>query len=106
MGEGFIKEQHEEDSTRFPTMVDKLDTPNWTQLPTKTNAKFFFKNDLNTNYAISLNRVSDAQVDKRLFLGIPKVDVDERILFAVLNSVFTYLGMELMAGELILEKEL
>ena len=93
---GFIKEQHEEDSTRFPTMVDKLDTPNWTQLPTKTNAKFFFKNDLNTNYAISLNRVSDAQVDKRLFLGIPKVDVDERILFAVLNSVFTYLGMELM----------
>ena len=36
-------------------------------------------------------------MDKRLFLGIPKVDVDERkILFAVLNSVFTYLGMELM----------
>ena len=30
----------------------KLNLTTWTQLPTKTNAKFFFKNDLNTNYTI------------------------------------------------------
>ena len=38
----------------------------------------------------------NAQVDKRLFLGHPKVNIDKRIVFAVLNSVFTYLGMELI----------
>jgi len=35
-------------------------------------------------------------VDKRLSLGNSKVNVDERILFSILNSVFTYLDMELM----------
>ena len=92
----FVKQQREEDSARFPTLASKLDRPTWPQLPNKTNAQFLFKNDLNDNYAIYHNKVQNAQVDKRLFLGNSKVDVDERILFAVLNSVFTYLGMELM----------
>lgn len=92
----FIKQQREEDSARFPTLAGKLDTPSWPQLPNKTNAQFLFKNDMNDNYAIYHNRVQNAQVDKRLFLGNSKVDVDERLIFAVLNSVFTYLGMELM----------
>jgi DNA modification methylase len=93
---GFVKQQREEDSARFPTLAGKLDTPSWPQLPNKTNAQFLFKNDMNDNYAIYHNRVQNAQVDKRLFLGNSKVDVDERLIFAVLNSVFTYLGMELM----------
>ena len=92
----FVKQQREEDSGRFPTIAGKLGLPTWTQLPNKSNAQFFFKNDLNKNYSIYLNRVLEAQVDKRLFLGNSKVNVDERILFSVLNSVFTYLGMELM----------
>lgn len=92
----FVKQQREEDNTRFPTLAGKLDLPTWPQLPDKSNAQFFFKNDLNDNYAIYHNKVPNPQVDKRLFLGNSKVNVDERILFAVLNSVFTYLGMELM----------
>jgi hypothetical protein len=65
-------------------------------MPNKSDAHFLFKNDLNKNHSIYRNTVSNVQVDKRLFLGNPKVNVDERILFATLNSVFTYLGMELM----------
>ena len=38
----------------------------------------------------------DALVDKRLFLGYPRVNVDDRVMFATLNSVFTYIGMELI----------
>jgi len=93
---GFAKQQNEIDSESFPTLVKKIESPHWAQLPDKSGAKFFFKNDLYKNYAIYLNRISKAQVDKRLFLGNPKVDVDERILFSILNSVFTYLGMELI----------
>lgn len=92
----FAKQQNEIDSDRFPTIVGKIESSFWAQLPCKSGAKFFFKNDLNKNYAIYLNRMLEAQVDKRLFLGNSKVDVDERILFSVLNSVFTYLGMELI----------
>lgn len=92
----FAKKQNEIDNDSFPTVVGKIESPYWAQLPDKSSAKFFFKNDLNKNYAIYLNRILEAQVDKRLFLGNSKVDVDERILFSVLNSVFTYLGMELI----------
>lgn len=92
----FVKQQREIDNARFPTIAGKLDQSTWPQLPTKTNAQFFFKNDMNDNYAIYHNKVQNAQVDKRLFLGNSKVDVDEKLIFAVLNSVFTYLGMELM----------
>lgn len=92
----FIKQQHEMDNTRFPSIINKIDLPNWAKLPDKSNAQFLFKNDLNTNYAIYCSKVANVQVDKRLFLGYSKIDVDERILFGVLNSVFTYLGMELI----------
>ena len=92
----FVKQERVDNNARFPTLAGKLDLPTWPQLPNKSNGRFFFKNDMNNNYSIHLNRVSGAQVDKRLFLGNPLVDVDERIIFATLNSVFTYLGMELM----------
>jgi hypothetical protein len=92
----FAKQQNEIDIDSFPTIVGKIESLHWAQLPDKSGAKFFFKNDLNKNYAIYLNKMLDAQVDKRLFLGNSKVNVDERILFSVLNSVFTYLGMELI----------
>jgi methylase of polypeptide subunit release factors len=92
----FAKQQNEIDSDSFPTIVGKSESSYWARLPDKSGAKFFFKNDLHKNYSIYLNRMLEAQVDKRLFLGNSKVDIDERILFSVLNSVFTYLGMELI----------
>ena len=51
---------------------------------------------MGNSYAIYLNKMSQAQVDKRLFLGKSKINIDNRIIFSVLNSVFTYLGMELI----------
>jgi hypothetical protein len=47
-------------------------------MPNKSDAHFLFKNDLNKNHSIYRNTVSNVQVDKRLFLGNPKVNVDER----------------------------
>ncbi len=94
--EGFVKEEHEIDSSSFQTLVKQIELPTWTRLPDKTGAEFFFKNDIHKNFTIRLNRISEAQVDKRLFLGHAQVDIDGRIIFAVLNSVFTYLGMELI----------
>lgn len=91
----FVDEEYNM-SSRFPTLTKKITTFTWTKLPDKSGAKFFFKNDIHKKFAIYMNGIPNAQVDKRLFLGYPKVDADERILFAVLNSVFTYLGMELI----------
>lgn len=93
---GFVKEEYEIGNTNFQTLAKKIESPTWTRLPDKTGAKFFFKNDIHKNFVIHINRISNTQVDKRLFLGYPKVEIDERIIFAVLNSVFTYLGMELI----------
>lgn len=95
-GKSFVKEEYKIDNTSFPTLAEKIESPTWTRLPHKSGAKFFFKNGIHKNFAIYVNNISNAQVDKRLFLGRPKVDVDKRIVFAVLNSVFTYLGMELI----------
>lgn len=93
---GFVEEEHKIDETRFSTLAKQVESSTWTRVPDKSGAKFFFKNDIHQDFAIRINDISEAQVDKRLFLGNPKADIDRRIIFAVLNSVFTYLGMELI----------
>jgi len=92
----FIISEHEMDNTAFPTLVKQLDSTTWTKLPDKSGAMFLFKNDIHKNFAIYMNKIEGSQVDKRLFLGYLKENIDPRIVFAVLNSVFTYLGMELI----------
>jgi len=92
----FIIEEHETDNSRFPTLAKQVESPTWTKMLDKSGAKFLLKNDIHRNFAIYVNGILDSQVDKRLFLGHPKMNVDDRIIFAVLNSVFTYLGMELI----------
>lgn len=93
---GFVREEHETDNANFPTLAKEIESLTWTRLPDKSGAKFFFKNGIHKNFAIYMNNMPNAQVDKRLFLGHPKLDIDKRVVFAVLNSVFTYLGMELI----------
>jgi len=92
----FVKKQNEMNSDKFPTLAKSVESPSWAELPDKSDAKFFCKNDIYKNFAIYMNNISVAQVDKRLFLASPKVDVDERMLFGTMNSIFTYLGMELI----------
>lgn len=92
----FIINEHEIDNAAFPTLVKQLDSTVWTKLPNKSGAMFLFKNDIHKNFAIYMNKIADSQVDKRLFLGYLKENIDPRTVFAVLNSVFTYLGMELI----------
>ncbi len=92
----FVEEEHKIDDRRFLTLAKQVESPTWIKLPDKSGAKFLFKNDIHQDFAIRINAISEAQIDKRLFLGNSKVDTDPRIVFAVLNSVFTYLGMELI----------
>jgi len=95
----FIEEEHKINGSRYLTLAKRIESSTWTKLPDKSGGKFFFKNGIHRKFAIYMNSLPNVQVDKRLFLGRPKSNidnVDERILFAVLNSVFTYLGMELL----------
>jgi len=68
----------------------------WSKLPDRSNTPFLFKNAIHKNYCIFFNEITTGQVDKRLFLGKSKVKANNKIIFAVLNSVITYIGMELI----------
>ena len=95
---GFIRQEHEENN-RYPAIFDKFNMPKWTKLPDSSNGLFLFKNAAHRNYGIWLNALKDVQVDERLYLGSHKKtheNIDSRISFACFNSVFTYMGMELL----------
>jgi len=94
----FIEGEHDE-SDQFPTIIKKLNTSKWTKLPDTSDGVFLFKNAVHRNYGIWMNDVRSAQVDLRLYFGAHKpayATTDPRITFACLNSVLTYLGMELI----------
>jgi len=82
----------------FPSILKKIKKKpsQWTKLPDRSNAEFLFNNAVHKNFSINKNNVHNGQVDKRLFLGVPKVEINDKIIFASLNSILTYLGMELI----------
>lgn len=96
----FIKQEYETSAhAQFPTLKRKIDSPRWTKLSDVSGGLFLFKNAVSENFSILLNGLQDAQVDLRLYAGYHKKtysDIDPRITFASLNSILTYLGMELM----------
>lgn len=94
--EDFIKTEHRTNSSKFPTLVTRLNSNTWAKLPDTSGAHFLLKNAIHKNFAIYFNGVLEAQVDKRLYMGHLKQDVDPRVVFASLNSMLTYLGMELV----------
>ena len=102
---------------RFPTLFQKMGIdenelekpgfkpsevspdPKWLKLSDTAGGRFLFRNAVNKNYAIVMNGLPEAQVDLRLYYGKIKPEyskVDDRVIFASLNSVITYLGMELL----------
>ena len=95
----FILESNKTENA-FPSIAKILNDENkqsyWTKLNDRSGAKFLFKNAIHKNFCIFYNNIREGQVDKRLFLGKSKIKVNDKLLFAVLNSVITYLGMELL----------
>ncbi len=97
--EGFILESNKTENA-FPSIAKVITNENkrnyWTKLSDRSNAQFLFKNAIHKNFSIFYNNISEGQVDKRLFLGKSKVKANDKLIFAVLNSIITYLGMELI----------
>ena len=97
--ENFIREEYETNK-RFPTVYSRLSTSTWLKLPDTSGGLLIFRNAVYKNYSIWLNLVKDAQVDLRLYVGYPrnayKNKVAPQTLFAITNSVLTYIGMELL----------
>jgi type I restriction-modification system DNA methylase subunit len=109
--EDFIKEENETNG-KYPTVVKEIASPQWAKLPDTSGATFLFRKAPYRNFAIFLNSFSNVQIDCELYGGRLKekyAQVDVRIVFSVLNSVLTYLDMELLGranlGEGVLKTE-
>lgn len=73
----------------FPSILKKIENENtyskWTKLSDRSKATFLIKNAIHKNYCIYFNNFTEGEVDKRLFLGSAKVDVQDKIVFAILD---------------------
>lgn len=70
----------------------------WTRLPDTSGGDFLFRRVIHKNYSIYLNNLLNLQVNEQVPIGHLKdiyKRVDKTVVFASLNSVFTYIGMEL-----------
>ena len=81
------------------TLKDKLrkDPKSWTKLPDTSGGRFLFRRIIDKNYSIYFNKLIESQIDEEIPIGYlnERYRDLEKIVFAVLNSVFTYIGMEL-----------
>ena len=94
----FVLEEHRT-NRRFSTLIDHINKPTWARLPDTSGAMFLFRSAVHKNFAIFMNNIPDAQIDKRFYYAKIKetyADLDQRIIFAILNSVICYTGMELI----------
>lgn len=73
----FVREKHEAEG-KYPTLFKEISSKTWTKLPDTSGAQFLFKNAIHKNFAIYLNSIRDAQVDKRLFMVIYKRNTQKR----------------------------
>ncbi|WP_029369034.1 HsdM family class I SAM-dependent methyltransferase [Saccharolobus islandicus] len=82
-----------------PSALKKKERSKIFSLPDVSGHYFIFRNAINLNYAIYLNRQKNYQIDERLYVGRPKLGTENEnlitILFGLLNSTITYLGIEL-----------
>jgi len=100
--ENFVKEKYVTSNGRkFSTLYNKIvNNNNWTKLTDTSGGLLIFRKGIHKNYGVLLNRVVDAQFHQRLYIGYIKDEfrgrVSPEVLFAVVNSVITYIGMELI----------
>ncbi len=89
-----------EKSEGLKTLKNKLRKypKTWTKLPDTSGGRFLFRRIIHKNYSIYLNELIYAQIDEEIPIGYlnERYKNLEKIIFAVLNSVFTYIGMELL----------
>jgi type I restriction-modification system DNA methylase subunit len=85
---------------KYPTIYKKLNEPEWLRLPSRSGGVLLFRSAVHRNYSIWFNAIPNAQIDKRLYIGYLADKYRDKILpealFASANSIFTYIGMELM----------
>ncbi len=85
---------------RYPTLYRRLSDPSWLRLPSTSGGLLLFRSAIHKNYSVWLLSIADAEVDKRLYIGYISEEyrniVSYETLFAVANSIITYLGMELL----------
>ena len=95
----FVKEEYET-NRRFPTVYKSLGSTTWLKLPDTSDSLLIFRSAVHKNYSVWLNLIKDAQVDKRLYLGYLRDEYRDKVapetIFAVVNSILTYVGMELI----------
>lgn len=95
---GFVQTRNKTNGS-FSTLIQSLNKTSWTQLSDTSGAVFMFKNAVYKNFAVHFNTILDAQIDLRLYGGRPRgeyKEIDSRIMTAILNSVLTYIGMEVI----------
>jgi len=96
--ENFVKEEYETSNGRkFSALYNKIvKHSNWTKLADTSGGLLIFRKGIHRNYGVLLNRTVDTQFHQRLYIGYAKESVSPEVLFAVVNSVITYMGMELI----------
>lgn len=97
--ENLVKEEYKT-NRRFPTIYTSLESSSWLKLPDTSGGLLIFRNAVYKNFSVWLNREKEAQIDLRLYAGHLRDKYKDRVMpetiFAVVNSVLTYLGMELL----------
>ena len=85
---------------KYPTLYKQINSKEWLNLPDTSKGPLLFRSAINKNFCIWLNLTEDSQIDKRFYIGYPRDEIKEKVnqktLFAVANSILTYLGIELM----------
>ncbi|MEM4959162.1 MAG: N-6 DNA methylase [Nanopusillaceae archaeon] len=89
---------------KFSTLVKELGNSTWLKLSSPPGGILLFRGNINKNYSSWLLCLPDAEPDQRLYVGsyVSKEyeKVEPEVLFGVVNSVYTYLGIELLGKTL------
>ena len=84
---------------KIPSALKNKDRSKIFALPDVSGWHFVFRSAINLNYSVYLNRLSSYQIDKRLYVGKLKLKAENEdlvtVVFGLLNSTLTYLGIEL-----------
>jgi type I restriction-modification system DNA methylase subunit len=94
----FVNEEYKSSGGRKFIILYKQFNSNWTKLKDTSGGLFIFRKGIHKNYGVLLNRALDAQFHQRLYIGYMKknIDIKPETLFAIVNSIITYIGVELV----------
>ena len=95
----FINEEYKSSGGRkFSTLHKQLINSDWTKLKDTSGGLLILRKGIHKNYGILLNKALDAQFNQRLYVSYMKknINIKPETLFAVVNSVMTYIGIELV----------